>query len=231
MNYGYLDASGPRLELAPEDEPDRCCIQLYNRVAGTVDLTARDVLEVGSGRGGGASFIARYLQPAKMVGVDLSANAVSFSRTRHRVNGLTFEQGDAEHLPFESDSFDAIVNVESSHCYPSFETFLPEVHRALRKGGYFLYADFRETAAVDAWRRSLEQSGLRLLHEHDITAQVLTALDADNERKLALIHKLVPRPLRRSFFDFAAVRGSTIYEAFRTRKLLYLCFVLQKVGH
>jgi SAM-dependent methyltransferase len=193
-----------------------------------VDLSERDVLEVGSGRGGGASFIARYLHPAKMVGVDLSANAVDFSRITHPVKGLEFKQGDAELLPFESGSFDAIVNVESSHCYPSPEKFFSEIHRVLRKGGYFLYADFREAAGLDAWRRGLEQSGLRILREQDITAQVLTALDDDNERKLALIQNLVPRPLQRSFRDFAAVQGSPIYEAFRIRRLVYLSFVLEK---
>ena len=228
MNYGYMDEPGAPLKLDRADEPDRCCIQLYNHVAGAVDLAGRNVLEVGSGRGGGASFIARYLRPGKMVGVDLSANAVDFSRKRHHWDGLEFEQGDAEHLPFGNETFDAVVNVESSHCYPSLEKFLAEIRRVLRKGGHFLYADFRECSAVDEWRGCLEKSGLQLLREDDITAQVVAALDTDNKRKLALIEKLVPRPLRPSFLDFAAVQGSSVYESFRMRKLVYLRFVLQK---
>ena len=164
-----------------------------------------------------------------MVGVDLSTNAVDFSRTTHSISGLEFKQGDAEHLPFDSESFDAVVNVESSHCCPSPEKFFFEIHRVLRKDGYFLYADFREASALDAWRRGLEQSGLKILREQDITLQVLAALDDDNERKLALIQNLVPRPLHRSFRDFAAVQGSPIHEAFRTRRLVYLSFVLEKM--
>lgn len=229
MNYGYADGSSPQpLKLAPTEESDRYCIQLYNHVAGAVDLAQSDVLEVGSGRGGGASFIKRYLHPANMVGVDLSQHAVDFSRVTHRVDGLEFQKGDAERLPFDSESFDAVVNVESSHCYPSLGAFLSEVRRVLRRGGCFLYADFRDRSAVDHWRHCLESSGLTMLRENDITPNVLAALDGDDERKLALIRKFIPRPLRRFFLDFAAVRGSAVYEAFRTGKLVYVSYVMQK---
>lgn len=225
MNYGYAGGEPPRLD--PADEPDRCCIQLYDHVAGAVDLREARVLEVGSGRGGGASFIKRYLHPARMVGVDLSQDAVDLCRAAHRVEGLEFLKGDAERLPFPDKTFDAVVNVESSHCYPSLPAFLAEVRRVLRPGGAFLYADFRDRADLGEWRKSLEASGLAVLRETDITANVVAALDADDERKLALIRRIVPRPLRRSFLDFAAVRGSSVYEAFRRGDSVYISFVLK----
>ena len=54
MNYGHRSPHGvPPLALTVEDEADRSCIQLYQVVARAVDLTGREVLEVGSGRGGG----------------------------------------------------------------------------------------------------------------------------------------------------------------------------------
>jgi ubiquinone/menaquinone biosynthesis C-methylase UbiE len=216
------------LILDETDEPDRHWIQLYHHVAGAVDLGGRDVLEVGSGRGGGASYIKRCLKPRRMAGVDLSRHAVLLSRERHRVEGLEFHVGDAEQLPFDANYADAVVNIESSHCYPSFERFLAEVRRVLRPGGYFLYADFRSAENAEAWRNTLRSSGLALLRETDITANVVTALDLDNERKLALIERLVPRPLRASFLDFAAVRGSTLYEDFKSGSCTYRSFVLQK---
>jgi hypothetical protein len=63
MNYGYapatVDVDPPPLRSS--DERDRLCIQLYLHAIDHCDLRDRDVLEVGSGRGGGASFISRYL--------------------------------------------------------------------------------------------------------------------------------------------------------------------------
>jgi SAM-dependent methyltransferase len=227
MNYGYAPEDF-NLALEEADERDRQWIQLYAHVAGAVDLRGCTLLEVGSGRGGGASFMKRYLGPARVTGLDLSPNAVTFSRTMHRVDGLVFEAGDAEHLPFADDCFDAVVNIESSHCYPSLERFVSEVRRVLRPSGYFLYADFRDRENQEAWRIALQGSGLRLLRETDITGNVVAALELDNDRKLELIDRLIPRILRRSFLGFAAVRGSALFEAFRSRQMTYRSFVLQK---
>jgi ubiquinone/menaquinone biosynthesis C-methylase UbiE len=228
MNYGYAAEGSPALTLETRDEPDRHWVQLYHHVAGAVDLTGSVVLEVGSGRGGGASFIKRYLKPARMIGVDLSPDAVTLSGERHRMDGLEFRVGDAERLPFDDNSFDAVVNVESSHCYPSIERFLEEVRRVLLPGGYFLYADFRGSNSLEGWQRALKSSRLSLLQETDITGHVIAALDKDEARKLELIDRLVPRLLRPSFLDFAAVRGSTLYEGFRTGTYTYRSFVLRK---
>jgi SAM-dependent methyltransferase len=228
MNYGYAEPSARARVLAEEDEHDRHWIQLYDHVAGAVDLERCTVLEVGSGRGGGSSFMRRYMRPARMTGVDLSRKAVELSRSIHRIDGLDFGVADAENLPFEDASFDAVVNVESSHCYPSFEKFLFEVQRVLRPGGYFLYADFRERARLNEWHQALRSCKLAVLRECDITSNVLTALDLDNDRKRELIDQLIPRVLRSSFLDFAAVRGSALFEAFRSGKLVYVSFVLRK---
>ena len=92
MNYGYASETN-NLTLSQADEPDRHWIQLYHHVAGSVDLEGCTVLEVGSGRGGGSSFVKRYLRPRRMIGVDLSKSAVALSRETHRIDGqLAVEQ-------------------------------------------------------------------------------------------------------------------------------------------
>jgi ubiquinone/menaquinone biosynthesis C-methylase UbiE len=55
---------------------------------------------------------------------------------------LSFIKGDAEALAFDAGSFGAVINIESSHCYGSMETFLANAKRVLCQKGYFLYADF-----------------------------------------------------------------------------------------
>jgi SAM-dependent methyltransferase len=230
MNYGFvdLDAGAAPLVLDPADEPDRFCIQLYHRVAGAVDLRARDVVEVGCGRGGGCSYIGRYLQPRSVVGVDLSRHGVSLCTRYHARPGLAFLQGDAESLPLEDNSFDVVVNVESSHCYGSMPRFLSEVRRVLRPGGYFLFADLRPAGEVAALREHVRTSGLQLLQEETITPGVLAALARDSERKRALIHRKVPRLIRRQIREFAGLPGSRVYEDFRHGRAEYVRFVLRK---
>lgn len=209
LNYGYH--AGEPLDLQEQDRADRYSIQLYHRVAGAIDLAGKSLLEVGSGRGGGASYVMRYLGPASVVGVDLARSAVDFCREHFRIPGLSFERGDAEALQFPDASFDAILNVESSICYEHPERFFSEVRRVLKPGGHFLYADVREKHQLSEWTRQLVASGLQKLQEEDITRRVVEALDRDSERREALIREYAPRFLRRIFGEFAGVRGSKYY--------------------
>jgi ubiquinone/menaquinone biosynthesis C-methylase UbiE len=222
MNYGYR--ADPPLALAAEDENDRYCIQLYDAVAAGAPLAGREVLEVGSGRGGGAAFVARHHAPARMVAIDRSPRAVAFCQTRFDVPRLSFQAGDAEHLPFGDVSFDAVLNVESSHCYGRIADFFAEVRRVLRPNGRFLYADFRPRGDVDAWRAQLSAAGFRIEAELDLTPGIVAALDADDARKRSLIAQFVDRPLAGVFQQFAAVRGSALYEEMRAGALSYRAF-------
>lgn len=229
MNYGYLpDPDTPPLLLAADDEADRAWIALYHHVASAVDLGGRELLEVGSGRGGGAAFVLRYLRPASVTGVDLSANATALARRLQDVPGLRFETGDAEALPFPNGRFDVVLNVESSHCYGSFARFVAEVARVLRPGGHFLYADLRPRGEEAGWRGQLEGSGLFVERERDITRNVLAAIEADSARRLALIGQLFPRPLVPLLREFAAVPGSMLHGQLASGTFVYKSFVLRK---
>ena len=230
MNFGYVDLNpdAKEIELRDGDEKNRYCIQMYHHVAGSIDLKGLDVLEVGCGRGGGASYIMRYLKPKTMTGVDIAEKAIAFCKRYHTVEGLSFRYGDAESLPFEDNTFDVIVNIESSQCYGSIPRFLGEVYRILRPNGYFLFADHRSKEGVEILRRQVTNSGLALLKEEKINANVLKALDLDNERKLRLIQQKVPKLLMKPFQEFAGIRGTGLYEDLRTGALEYRSFILYK---
>lgn len=203
------------LELDGAVEPDRYHIQLYRHVAGAVDLHGMDVLEVGSGRGGGSAYICRAMGPKSVTGLDLAGAAVALSRKLHTAPELRFVQGSSDEMPFDDESFDAVVNVESSHCYGPLQRFLSEVHRVLRPGGHFLFADFRSRAEIDDLRNELKASGLALVSETVITPNVFRSLELDNGRKLELIERF-GAPVRRHFDRFAALQGSDMFESFRT---------------
>jgi ubiquinone/menaquinone biosynthesis C-methylase UbiE len=230
MNYGYEPLGpadrGPRLDEA--DEPDRCSIALYNHVAGAVPLEGKDALEVGCGRGGGSSFIARYLHPRSMTGVDFAERAILFCHRAHPVTGLTFAWGDAEKLPFRDGSFDAVVNVESSHCYGSMDTFLAEVRRVLRHGGNFLFADFRPAEQMDRLRGELLASRMNLLRETDITANVFASLEGGEGRRLYLMKTALRGIMKRYFHELVGEPGSSFFEQMRTGIVRYFSFMLQK---
>ena len=230
MNYGYAPLS-PQVEPIPldeEDEPDRYSIQLYRHVASAVSLENMDVLEVGSGRGGGAHFVQTYLGARSTVGLDFSSRAVAFCRETHCADGLTYITGDAEHLPFEDESFDVVINIESAHCYGSIPLFFEQVRRVLRPGGYFLFADFLLHDALGTLEAHMYASGMELIHHQDITANVLHARDLDHEQRRAFIGARAPAWLTDTIGEWGGLRGSRTYERFRTREAVYVSSVLKK---
>jgi ubiquinone/menaquinone biosynthesis C-methylase UbiE len=228
MNYGYASTDcGADIPLSAEEENERYCAHLYHCVTATVPLTGQAVLEVGCGRGGGCAYIRRHLDAENVTGLDLAACNIAFCRSTHGHNGLEFVRGDALNLPFEAETFDAVVNVESSHCYPSIPRFLGEVTRVLRSGGHFLFADLRPPEAMETLIRDLRQCGMQILAQENISPQVIRALDADNDRKTAMIDASVPRLLRPAFREFSAVKGSGNYTRFANGELVYYRFVMR----
>jgi ubiquinone/menaquinone biosynthesis C-methylase UbiE len=234
MNYGYasLDENQAQLRLLEEDEPNRYCIQLYYYVAsflGTIpSLKGLQVLEVGSGRGGGCEYIKRYLHPRSITGIDFSLRAVNLCNLNFSSSGLIFIPGDAEFLPFADNSFDVVINVESSHCYRSIETFVGQVKRVLKKKGHFICADLRWANELGPLQHCMLHSGMTLLREVDISANVVKALSLDHDRKLAHIQKSTPKLMINSIKEYAGLKDSKIYDSLRTGEVRYLSFMLEK---
>lgn len=229
MNYGYQSLNeAEKLTLLPEDESNRYCAQLYDFVVSTVDLEDKDVLEVGSGRGGGASYITRYRKPGSYTAMDISSGVIDFCNTYHKVPGLKFVKGVAEEPPFADNSFDVVVNVESARCYKSIQTFFNEVYRMLRPGGNFCFADMIKKGEKDEIKEMLLASGLKIISEINISPNVVKALDFDHERRQKIIEKSTPKFLRKAFFQFAGTKGTERYESFANGKMEYWAFVLVK---
>ncbi|MDF1561351.1 MAG: methyltransferase domain-containing protein [Bacteroidales bacterium] len=81
------------------------------------DLNHRDIVEVGSGRGGGLEYIARKFMPATAIGIDIEESIVAFSNKFHQCPNLTFLTGNAQKLPLKDNSCDVLLN---PHCRGKF---------------------------------------------------------------------------------------------------------------
>ncbi len=211
LNYGYVSLG--RGDEAPLEVPaqvfNRNSVRLAFELIGATELRGRRVLDVGCGRGGTVALLAETFG-AVASGVDLSPEAIAFCRRTHG-HAARFEVADAEHLPFESGGFDAVINVESSHTYPNLRAFFGEVSRVLAPGGSFLYTDLLPVQRWAEVRMLLGPIGLRVESERDITANVLASCDdvASNRAKAF--------GGRSEMIDnFLAVPGSAVYEQMRT---------------
>jgi ubiquinone/menaquinone biosynthesis C-methylase UbiE len=212
MNYGYsTDPSDPPVTLA-SDTLQVYPTHMYHYLAIKTPLEGKMVLEVGSGRGGGARYIAQNMKPKEYVGMDLAQNAVDLANQLHQLPNLKFIQGSAESIPMADNSVDVVINVESCHGYGSVPKFLSEVKRVLKPKGVFLMVDFRNSQENMAiLKKDLQNMNMQLIEEQNITSNVIRAIEAEDETKRKRIEEFVPKRWQKLFSDFAGVAGSRFH--------------------
>lgn len=240
MNYGYalLTDDGKMMEDILTEEADKretFSLQLYYFITGTnkafKSLKGKTLVEVGSGRGGGISFLTRVFQPAKAIGIDFSMNQVEFCKKTHSdVNELEFHQGDAESFStlecLGKNSADCVINVESSHCYGNIDNFFREVNTALKPDGVFCFTDFRGAEGMEELKKKVEEY-FAVENSIDITKNVCHALKLDTDRRLQVIEEKCPKIFVPLINKFSGVTGSRVYQELEKGETLYHAWVLK----
>jgi SAM-dependent methyltransferase len=110
------------------------------------------VLDIACGTGAAAAEAVR--RGARATGLDFSPEMLAQARRLHGVVDL--HQGDAEHLPFEDNAFDAAVSNFGIHHCERLQQAIAEAHRVLRPGGRF---------AFTLWVKPTDNAAWRLVHE------------------------------------------------------------------
>jgi SAM-dependent methyltransferase len=166
----------------------------YDRFLSWLDLgPSHHVLEVASGSGGPALYVARSTG-CRVTGIDSNESGVATasrmaagSPERERVR---FENADAtRRLPFDDGSFDALVCIDSMNHFPDRLAVFREWRRVLRDGGRALFTDpvvisgpvtndelaLRSSIGLFLFvppgtnERLIEQAGFRLVRQEDVS--------------------------------------------------------------
>ncbi len=100
------------------------------------------VLDVATGTGNLAIPLARA--GAVVTGVDIAPNLLEQGRARVASEGLSvsFDEGDAEQLPYTDGSFDAVVTMFGAMFAPRPEVVASELARVLKPGGLLAMANW-----------------------------------------------------------------------------------------
>jgi ubiquinone/menaquinone biosynthesis C-methylase UbiE len=230
LNYAFETDPPMRIGLEVSDEQNRPNIQLYHHIASYTDFKGKKVFEVSCGHGGGASYLTRYLKPAEYIAMDLNPAAIDYCRGRHNVPELKFMVGDAMNLPFTDESFDIVINVEASHCYPSFSQFLKEVARVLKPGGHLVYADLRYESGVEEWMKDLfSQSALHVNQMRLINPEIIRGMELNTPRYTQMVKECLPSYWHKLVLDFAGVKDSRLYHDAQSGELTYRSLHLTKI--
>lgn len=118
----------------------------YDRFICGLDLAPGDhVLEAASGAGGPALYLANQVG-CHVTGIDANesgiATATESAAKSHQTDRVNFKLIDAnERLPFDDNSFDGILCIDSMNHFPNRLNVFQEWHRILRPGRRAVFTD------------------------------------------------------------------------------------------
>ena len=115
----------------------------FQKISQMVSKADGPILDIGCDGGTLLEHIAARAQSPRVVGIDLSDEAVAYARDKRPDFHVLV--GDAERLPFRDASFDAIFASEVLEHIQHPEKLFAEVKRCLKAGGYGLVAVPTET--------------------------------------------------------------------------------------
>lgn len=104
-----------------------------------------EILDVATGTGDLAMAVAK-INPRKIIGIDISEQMLDVGRAKlikaNPGNLISFQQADAEQIPFPDNSFDAITVAFGVRNFENLELGISEMRRVLRPGGWIYILEF-----------------------------------------------------------------------------------------
>ncbi len=209
------------------------------------------VLEIACGSGGPAIFMARTIE-CNVTAIDNNENGIATATRMSQEQGLAsrirFQSADAARpLPFEDQSFDAVVCIDAINHLPNRSQVFAEWHRVLKPEGRILFTDpititgllsneeiatrssigYFLFAPIGENEQLIKQAGFELIRCEDVT---------DNEVRISR-QWFDARAKRRE--DLIKIEGDKVYEGLQRflsvvhvlsseRRLSRLVFVARK---
>ena len=158
--------SHPERIVPDETEPGIVALHLKRYEFALPYCRGATVLDAGCGVGYGTAHVAQLAQ--RVVGVDVSDEAIAYAREHYAARNVEFLVADVLELPFDPRSFDTVCSFEIVEHVPDAERFVAELARVLQPGGRLVLSTPR---ADDPTVRPDNP-----FHEHEFDADELRTL-------------------------------------------------------
>lgn len=93
------------------------------------------VVDVGGGTGFCTLGVVKTVKAQNVTLIDQSPQQLAKARAKPALKGVTILEGDAEDLPFPTDSFDRYVSAGSIEYWPEPQRGIKEAYRVVKEGG------------------------------------------------------------------------------------------------
>ena len=108
----------------------------YFFVIQQVDLKGKTVVDLASGEGYGSEILSRVAD--KVIGIDISIEAVEHAKRNYKRENLQFVEGDACNIPLKDNFADVFVSFETIEHHDRHSEMLAEIKRVLKPDGVLI---------------------------------------------------------------------------------------------
>ncbi len=168
----------------------------YDTFYSWLNLAASDhILEIASGSGGPALYLAKKFQ-CQITGLDINEEGIKTANQHAldtKITNVKFQLADVnQRLPFDDETFDAVMCVDSMNHFRDRPAYLREWHRVLKSGKRALFTDpvvitglvsNEELAArssigyflfvpLEVTQKFIAEAGFKLIHCEDVTGNI-----------------------------------------------------------
>ncbi len=254
IHFGLFEPQECSTSVGDNSDFDLSTAQnIENAVRRMVDVTVEParieanhhVVDAGCGVGGASIRLAKLIG-CQVTGVNINQLQLDLATTSAKEAGLSdrvrFKWGDCtQSLPFDDESIDAVLNIESACHYTNRTKFLQEVFRILKPGGRIVAMDWLARDKItaddynkyiqpicDAWAlRSLENqsSYTNVLSETGFKLVEFVVFGEQVEENLKLLERHHQRALS---FYFSGACSPKYWEYLVSMSALYNAW---KLGH
>jgi demethylmenaquinone methyltransferase / 2-methoxy-6-polyprenyl-1,4-benzoquinol methylase len=121
-------------------------------LAELTSVNPQNLLDVATGTADVAILAAQILNPAKIVGIDISTGMLELGRKKLLKEGLEkqieLQTGDSEAINFPDASFDAVTVAFGVRNFANLEKGLSEIYRVLKPGGKLVVLEFSKPKII-----------------------------------------------------------------------------------
>ena len=148
-----LEFTGER--FVPEVEADHAADitteHLHRYLIARELASGKVVLDIACGEGYGSAMLAGVA--SRVIGVDISEEAVAHARRKYVNDNLEYREGRADDIPLPDGSVDLVVSFETIEHHDKHAEMIAEIHRVLRPAGLLIMSspDKREYSDVTGY--------------------------------------------------------------------------------
>lgn len=152
INFGFWEqpVKAGAISVAQRVDSEK---NLYRFVIKKLGVDEEDkLLEIACGQGVGSVLAMTEFHPKEMHGIDFSkaqisrAKKINLDVIQENQGKIFFQEGAAENIPYDSNSFEKVFSIEAAQHFESLEKFAKEANRVLKPGGKVAVASFFGTS-------------------------------------------------------------------------------------